>query len=184
MQAARHELYPRASATLRPATCDLRPGWWWGEKHRGAIGGGIDFAQKKPKIGSRSKPNIFLRCWSWAAVSSFEPGITIATVLPIILQRLIFMAWHGIAWHSMACRNAVEAKPSLEARHNSRRRTRSSHGPTRGSSSPGGEKQRAKKRARERTEISSVTRNSWYHSTSDALPALLQHGTCLPATVS
>ncbi|KAH8774906.1 hypothetical protein BGZ57DRAFT_381009 [Hyaloscypha finlandica] len=91
------------SASKRdPATCDLRPGWWWGEKHRGAIGGGIDFAQKKPKIGSRSKPNIFLRCWSWAAVSSFEPGITIATVLPIILQRLIFMAWHGIAWHSMA----------------------------------------------------------------------------------
>jgi hypothetical protein len=26
MQAAKHELYPRASATLRPATCDLDGG--------------------------------------------------------------------------------------------------------------------------------------------------------------
>jgi len=38
-----------ATCDLRPATCDLRPGWWWGEKHRGAIGGGIDFAQKNRK---------------------------------------------------------------------------------------------------------------------------------------
>jgi hypothetical protein len=34
MQAAKHDLYPRTSAT-----CNLRPGWWWGEKHRGAIAG-------------------------------------------------------------------------------------------------------------------------------------------------
>jgi hypothetical protein len=87
------------SASKRdPATCDLDGGGVRSTEEQSQARRNCP-CSKKQNIGSRSKPKIFLRCWSWAAVSSFESGITTATVLRIILQRLIFMAWHGIAWH-------------------------------------------------------------------------------------
>jgi hypothetical protein len=45
---------------LQPATCDLRPGWWWGEKHRGAIAGEEELTLLKKTENRKQKQAKYL----------------------------------------------------------------------------------------------------------------------------
>jgi hypothetical protein len=49
------------SASKRdPATCNLRPGWWWGEKHRGAIAGEEELTLLKKTENRKQKQAKYL----------------------------------------------------------------------------------------------------------------------------
>jgi hypothetical protein len=159
----------------RPATCDLDGGGVRSTEEQSPASRNC-LCSTGQNIGSRTKPNIFLRCWSWAAVGGFESSIT--TTITFYLLPITASDICGLGWHSMACRDAVEAKPSPW------RRDKTADAELAHRTGPSEAPARLAVRSREPKRERDPTRHSLYHSTSDALPALLQHGTCLPATVS